>query len=63
MWTAKAHIRLRICAVWYGPTLTANRTIGYYRMYEMECKDSTDLTQHILCMVEGTFLLEAAYIF
>ena len=32
--TAKAQIRLRGCAVWSGPSLSANRTIGYYRMYE-----------------------------
>ena len=34
MRTANAQIRLRICAVWSGPSLSANRIIGYYRMYE-----------------------------
>ena len=30
--TAKAQISLRIRAVWSGPSLPANRIIGYYRM-------------------------------
>ena len=31
---AKALIRLRIRAVWSGPSLSANRVIGYCRMWE-----------------------------
>ena len=38
MRTAKAQIRLRICAVWSGPSVSANRIIGYYRMYEWRAK-------------------------
>ena len=36
MLTVKAQIRLRICAVWSGPSLYANRIIGYgyYRMFQ-----------------------------
>ena len=34
MRTVKAKIRQRIRAVWSGPSLFANRIIGYYRMYE-----------------------------
>ena len=34
MRTAKAQISLRIRAVWSGPSLSANRIIGYYRMYQ-----------------------------
>ena len=33
MRTAKAQIRLRIRAVWSGPSHSANVIIGYYRMY------------------------------
>ena len=32
--TAKAQTSLRIHAVWSGPSLSGNRTIGYYRMYQ-----------------------------
>ena len=38
MRTAKAMIRLRICAVWSWPLLSCNRVIGYYRMYEWRTK-------------------------
>ena len=34
MRTAKALIRLRIRAVWTGPSLSADRITGYYRMYK-----------------------------
>ena len=34
MLTAKAQIRQRIRAVWSGLSLSADRTIGYYRMYQ-----------------------------
>ena len=44
MWTAKAQIRLRIRAVWSGPSLSANRIIVYYRTYEWTAK-----TREILC--------------
>ena len=41
--TAKAQISLHIHAVWSGPSLSANRIIGYYRMYEwMENKGPVD---------------------
>ena len=32
--TAKALIRLRGCAVWSGPSLSAYKISGYYRMYK-----------------------------
>ena len=38
MRTAKVQIRLRGCAVWSGPLLSAYRIIGYYRMYEWWAK-------------------------
>ena len=44
MRTAKAQISLRIRAVWSGPLLSANRIIGYYRVYEWRAK-----AQMILC--------------
>ena len=31
---AKAQIKLRIRAAWSGPSLSANRNIGYYRMFQ-----------------------------
>ena len=31
---SEGQIRQRIRAVWSGPSLSANRTIGYYRMYQ-----------------------------
>ena len=34
MRTAKSQISLRIRAVWSGPSLSANRIIGHYRMYQ-----------------------------
>ena len=30
--------KTQICTVWSGPTLSANRIIGYYRMYEWKAK-------------------------
>ena len=36
--TAKAQIRLRICAFWSGHFLSTNGIIGYYRMYEWWAK-------------------------
>ena len=38
MRTAKAQISLRVRAVWSGPSLSANRFIGYYRMFEWRAK-------------------------
>ena len=46
MRTAKALIRLRECAVWSGPSLSANRIIGYYRVYEWR-------TRIIVCACAG----------
>ena len=38
MRTAKAQISQRIHAIWSGPSLSADRIIGYYRMYEWRAK-------------------------
>ena len=38
MRTAKAQIRLRIRAVWSGPSLSTIRIIGYYRIYQLRAK-------------------------
>ena len=35
---AKAQIRLRVCAVWSEPSLSANIIIGYNRMYQWRTK-------------------------
>ena len=45
MQTAKVHI---IFIVWSGPSLTTNRIIGYYKMYERR-----SITQVILCICAG----------
>ena len=67
---AKAQIRLRSpdCAVWSGPSLSADRIIGYYLMDKMERKDPDD-TLHMrmvvwilafMRMFEDTFSLDTA---
>ena len=69
MQTAKAQIILRFRAVWSGPSLSANRIIGYYRMYEWSAKYPDDtlsmrrmIGMRILRMFEGAFPLDAAHI-
>ena len=66
MRTVTAQISLHIHAVQSGPLLSANRIIGYYRMYEWKAKGPEDtyfahahddLNLHNLHMFEGTFLL------
>ena len=44
--TAKAQISLRAYAVWSGPSLSANRTTGYYRVYERRAKARMLLCAH-----------------
>ena len=48
MRTAKTQINLHIRAAWSGPSLSANRIIGYYRMFEWRAK-----AQMILCACES----------
>ena len=48
MWTVKAQISLCICVGWSGPSLSTNRIIGYYRMYEQRTK-----ARMILCACAG----------
>ena len=48
MRTAKVKISLRIRAVWSGPSLSANRIIGYRGMYEWRAK-----ARMILCACAG----------
>ena len=62
---AKAQIRLRGCAVWFGPSLSAARIIGYYgeRISGWHLAHAQDdVNPHILRMLEGTFSLDAAHI-
>ena len=47
--TAKAQISLRIRTVWSGPSLSANRIIGYDRVYELRAK-----ARMILCAGAGS---------
>ena len=54
MWTVKAQIRLRFRAVWSGPSLSTNRIIGYYRMYDWRVK-----TRMILCACIGSVQISA----
>ena len=46
--TVNALIRLHICAVWSGHSLSTNRIFGHYRMYEWRAK-----AQMILCACAG----------
>ena len=69
MRTAKPQISLRIRAVWSGFLLSANRIIGYYRVYdENKASDDDfahaqdDLNLRIFSMFEGTFSLITAHI-
>ena len=55
-------------AVWSGPVLFANRISGY-KIYGLESKGAEDTVRmqrmiwmHILCMLEGTVLLDVARI-
>ena len=48
MRTVKAQIRLHIRAVWSEPSLSANWTIGYYRMYEWRAK-----VRMVICSCAG----------
>ena len=68
---AKTLIRLRIRAVWSGPSLSASRLIAYYRMYEWRAKRpgwyfvraQDDQNLRSLRMFEGTFSLDEAHMF
>ena len=63
LWTAKIQISLRIRADWSGPSLSSNRIIGYYRMYEWRAKPGLyfalkdDLNLRIWRVFKGTFSL------
>ena len=48
MQAGKAQIRLRMGEVWSGNSLSTNRIIGYYRMFEWRAKD-----RMILCACAG----------
>ena len=56
IWTAKAQLSLRICAVWSGPSLTINRIIGYHKMFQWKIPGwdfalvQYDVNSHILCL-------------
>ena len=63
MHTEKAQISLRIRAVWSGPLLSTNKSIGYYRIYEWRAKPGwyfvhvqDDLNPRIFRMFEGTWM-------
>ena len=69
MRTAKAQIRLRGCAVWSEPSLSAKRIIWHYRMYQWRanawmklCMLGMTMNLCILRMFEDTFSLDVAYI-
>ena len=68
MRTAEALIRLRACAVWSGPPLSANRIIGYYVTFQWKANARMRLRMfkmsesvHLI-VLEGTFALDAAHI-
>ena len=64
--TVKAQISLRTCAVWSGPSLSANRIIGYYKMYEWRANDlrmpGMNMNLCILRIRKDTFSLGTAHI-
>ena len=67
MRTAKTQISLRIRAVWSGPSLYANRIIGFYRINELTANArlihaQDELGVCILFMLEGTFSLDSGHI-
>ena len=57
MRTAKAQISLRIHAVWSGPSLSANRISGYYRMFQ--CKAYAQMR---LYACAGCEFIHSAYV-
>ena len=66
---AYAQIGLRIRTVWPGSSLSANKIIGYYIMFqwrEMPGWDFAhvqgDVNPHFLCMLEDTFSLDEVQI-
>ena len=69
MMTVKAKISLGILTVWSGPSLSANKIIGYDRMYGEQRHrwffghTQDDLNLHILRMFEATFSFDAAHMY
>ena len=68
MRTVNAQIRLHICAVWSGSSLSPNRIIENYRISQWRAPDVTehmhdDLNLRMLCMFEGTFSLDLTHIY
>ena len=72
-WTTMAQISPRIRAVWSGLSLSADRTMEYYTMFQRKTEESKmsgwdfahahdDVNPHILRMLEGTFSPVAAQI-
>ena len=64
MRTVKAQISLRIRAVWSGPSLSANRIIGFYRMYQRRfgwyfAHTQGGLNLRNVCIFKRTFSLHA----
>ena len=62
MRTAKALLSLRICADWSGPSLSAHKITGYYRIMNGEQRPGwyfahaqNNLNMRILHMLEGIF--------
>ena len=63
MWTAKAQISRRIHSVWSEPSLSTNRIIGCYRMYEwrakawtIHCTAKAQISLYILTVWSGPSL-------
>ena len=44
MQKANAHIHMRMRTVWPVPSLSANRIIGYYRLYDWKTKARMNFT-------------------
>ena len=64
LWTAKAKIRLRWCAVWSGPSLPTFKIdcIKWEQNFRCEQTKQDDLNLLILIIVEDTFLIDVALV-
>ena len=65
---SEGQISLRIRSVWSGQSLSANRIVGYHKVFQWRTKEKVRLRmrrmmwKHILCMLEGIFSTDAAHV-
>ena len=61
IWTGKAQVSLHIRSVWTGPSLHANRIIGYYRYAWMESNGLDDTLRRMIRVCAFCSLRKHAY--